>query len=232
LPPGCFRPLHVKEANINVSQYHICVELFSIVTVRKKQAYHHGDLKGALMRTALLLIEEHGVKGLALSDAARLIGVSVAAPYRHFKDKEALLAELAAEGFALFRDALARAAESCPSNKSKRLVELGVAYVEFALDHPSHFKVMWEGVISKDKYPNVQQTAYEAYLILQQAVVDLLQGSSPERQHALTVAAWSVVHGYAALALGGEFEMVGAHKGNERLLRRSLHLLVDQFSKS
>ena len=74
-----------------------------------KRPYHHGDLRAALIRAALSLIEEHGVKGLALSDAARLAGVSVAAPYRHFKDKEALLAEIAAEGFVLFRDALARA---------------------------------------------------------------------------------------------------------------------------
>jgi AcrR family transcriptional regulator len=199
------------------------------VTARKKQAYHHGDLRGALIRTALVLIEEHGVKGLALSDAAKLVGVSVAAPYRHFKDKEALLAEIAAEGFVLFRDALARAAASCPANKSKRLVELGVAYVEFAVEHPSHFRVMWEGAVPKDKYPKVQQAAYEAYLILERAVIELIPRSSLERQQALIAAAWSVVHGYAALALGGEFEIVGAQKGDEKLLRRTLHLLVDQF---
>ncbi len=93
--------------------------------------YHHGDLRAALMSAALSLVEEHGVKGLALSDAARMAGVSVAAPYRHFKDKEALLAEIAAEGFVLFRDALARASHSNPEDKVKRLVEMGVAYVEF-----------------------------------------------------------------------------------------------------
>ena len=200
------------------------------MTARKKNTYHHGDLKGALVRTALLLIEEHGVKGLALSDAARLTGVSVAAPYRHFKDKEALLAEIAAEGFALFRDTLARAAASQPKDKAKRLVQLGLAYVEFALEHPSHFKVMWEGVIPKDNYPAVQQAAHESYLILQQAVLDLLPRSSPDRQQALIAAAWSIVHGYAALTLGGEFEIVGAHQGDEKLLRQSLHLLVDQFA--
>src|ERR1700742_4576455 len=96
-----------------------------------KRPYHHGDLRSALLRAALSLIEEHGVKGLALSDAARLTGVSVAAPYRHFKDKEALLAELAPEGFALFRDALAHALKTHPDDKRKRLVEMGVAYVEF-----------------------------------------------------------------------------------------------------
>ena len=139
------------------------------MTATKKRPYHHGDLRSALMRAALLLVEEHGVKGLALSDAARLAGVSVAAPYRHFKDKEGLLAEIAAEGFGMFRDALARATQSYPKDKVKRLVEMGVAYVDFALEHRSHFKVMWEGGISKEKYPEVGKTAYEAYLLLEGA---------------------------------------------------------------
>ena len=124
-----------------------------------KRPYHHGDLRAALIRAALSLIEEHGVKGLALSDAARLAGVSVAAPYRHFKDKEALLAEIAAEGFVLFRDALARASRGNPEDKVKRLVEMGVAYVDFALQHRSHFKVMWESGIPKGKYPELGKTA-------------------------------------------------------------------------
>jgi AcrR family transcriptional regulator len=197
--------------------------------VPKKQTYHHGDLRVALMRAALSLIEEHGVKGLALSDAARLTGVSVAAPYRHFKDKEALLAEIAAEGFALFRDALARALQTHPGDKAKRLVEMGVAYVEFALDRPSHFKVMWESAVPKDKYPELRKAANEAYSILEQAVRELLPGAPPERQRALVTAAWSIVHGYSALALGGELEAVCQQKLNKKLLRQSLHLLVDQL---
>src|ERR1700724_1160687 len=108
-----------------------------------KRAYHHGDLRAALIQAALTLIAEHGVKGLALSDAAHLAGVSVAAPYRHFKDKDGLLAEIAAEGFGLFRDALARATQSYPKDKVKRLGEMGLAYVDFAAEHRSHFKVMW-----------------------------------------------------------------------------------------
>jgi AcrR family transcriptional regulator len=196
----------------------------------RKQPYHHGDLRAALMRAALLLIEEHGVKGLALSDAARLAGVSVAAPYRHFKDKEALLAEIAAEGFTLFRDALARASESHPRDKVKRLVEMGVAYVEFALQHRSHFKVMWEGAIPKDKYPEVQQVGYEAYLLLEKAALELLPEAPTSRQQALIATAWSVVHGYASLTLEGELEVVTAEQSNKKLLRQSLHLLLDQFA--
>jgi AcrR family transcriptional regulator len=213
------------------------VELISVIASKiaskvasRKQPYHHGDLRATLMRAALLLIEEHGVKGLALSDAARLSGVSVAAPYRHFKDKEALLAEIAAEGFAMFRDALAQAAQSHPRDKVKRLVEMGVAYVEFALQHRSHFKVMWEGGIPDDKYPELRRVGYEAYLLLEKAALELLPEAPTSRQQALIATAWSVVHGYASLTLEGGLEMVTKEQSNKRLLRQSLHLFLDQFT--
>jgi AcrR family transcriptional regulator len=176
------------------------------------------------------LVEQHGVKGLALSDAARLAGVSVAAPYRHFTDKEALLAEIAAEGFRLFRDALATASQSHSKDKVKRLVEMGVAYVEFALQHRSHFKVMWEGGISKEKYPEVGQAAYEAYLLLEKAAKELLPAAQPVRQQALVATAWSLVHGYASLTLEQELDVVRAEQSDKKLLRQSLHLLLDQFA--
>jgi AcrR family transcriptional regulator len=189
-----------------------------------KRPYHHGDLRAALLRAALTLIDEHGVKGLALSDAARLAGVSVAAPYRHFKDKEAMLAEIAAEGFTKFRDALARSIQDNQKNKAKRLVEMGVAYVEFALHHRSHFKVMWESGISKAQYPAIGEAATEAYQLLEKSVTDLLPRAPAGRQKALVATAWSLVHGYATLALENELP------DNQKLLRQSLHLLVDQFA--
>jgi AcrR family transcriptional regulator len=199
-------------------------------SLSQKRPYHHGDLRAALLQAALLLIEEHGVKGLALSDAARLAGVSVAAPYRHFKDKEALLAEIAAEGFVMFRDALARGYKSDSKDKVKRLVEMGIAYVEFALEHRSHFKVMWESGISKAKYPQVRPAAREAYQLLEQAAMDLLPDAHPSRQQALVATAWSVVHGYATLTLEHELEVAAPGKSDKSLLRHSLHLLLDQFA--
>ena len=198
--------------------------------MKAKRPYHHGHLRAALITTALSLIDEHGVKGLALSDAAHLAGVSVAAPYRHFKDKEALLAEIAAEGFVMFRDALARAARSHPDDKVKRLVEMGVAYVDFALQHRSHFKVMWEGGVAKANYPEMRQTAHQAYLLLEEAAKDLHPRAHPARQQALVRAAWSVVHGYAMLTLEGELPSHGSEQSARTLLRQSLHLLLDQFA--
>jgi AcrR family transcriptional regulator len=198
--------------------------------VPAKRRYHHGDLRTALIRAALDLIARNGVKGLALTDAAHLAGVSVAAPYRHFKDKEALLAEIASEGFTLFRDALAKAAQSHPRHSVKRLVAMGMAYVEFAQQHSAHFKVMWEGGFPKDNYPAVGQTAYEAYLLLEKAAIDLLPQAHPSRQKALVCAAWSIVHGYASLNLEGELDVITAEPNQKTLLRNSLHLLLDPFA--
>jgi AcrR family transcriptional regulator len=200
-------------------------------TLKAKRPYHHGDLRAALINAALSLIDEHSVKGLALSDAAHLAGVSVAAPYRHFKDKEALLAEIAAEGFTIFRDALARAARSHPDDKVKRLVEMGVAYVDFALHHRAHFKVMWEGGIPKPNYPEMRQTAHQAYLLLENAARELHPRAHPSGQQALVRAAWSLVHGYAMLTLEGELQVAGADQTDKKQLRQSLHLLLDQFGK-
>jgi AcrR family transcriptional regulator len=200
---------------------------------RLKRPYHHGDLRAALIDAALRLIAERGVQGLALSDAAHLAGVSVAAPYRHFKDKEALLAEIAREGFVMFRDALALAAQSHPRDKKKRLEEMGVAYVEFALAHRPRFKVMWEGGVSKDKFPELGQTAYDAFLLLERAandLIDLSAGPRPAQQQAFVCAAWSLVHGYATLALEHELDVVTPEQSDQKLLRQTLHLLLDQFA--
>jgi AcrR family transcriptional regulator len=201
-----------------------------VVTASRKRPYHHGALRTALIEAALSLVAEHGVKGLALSDAARQAGVSVAAPYRHFKDKEALLAEIAAEGFVLFRDALAQAAKSNSKNKVQRLVEMGVAYVDFAFEHSSHFKVMWESGIPKEKYAEVSKVAHEAYLLLEKAASDLLPGAPAGRQQALVATAWSMVHGYAILALESELDVVASGGNDNKRLRQALHLLLDQFA--
>jgi AcrR family transcriptional regulator len=195
-----------------------------------RRTYHHGDLRAALIRAALALIADHGVKGFALSDAARLAGVSVAAPYRHFKDKEALLAEIAAEGFTMFRDALALASQNSQGDKLEALEEMGVAYVAFALQHSSHFKVMWEGGISKEKYAVVRQPADQAFVLLQQGVLDLLPKAKPDRQQALVSAAWSLVHGYATLTLEHEMDVVAGGQSDTKLLRQSIRLLLDQFA--
>ena len=89
---------------------------------------------------------------------------------------------------------------------------------------------IWEGGISKDKYPEVGKPAHEAYLLLEGAARDLLPAANPARQQALVASAWSLVHGFATLTLERELEVVAADQGGKKLLRQSLHLLLDQFA--
>src|SRR5262245_24493316 len=111
--------------------------------------YHHGDLPPALLRAAGKILEKEGVGALSLRELARRAGVSHNAPYRHFPDRDSLLAALAAEGFVELRQELERQGGT----------DAGVAYVRFALAHPQRFRLMFGGQVSYDRYPDLRQAA-------------------------------------------------------------------------
>lgn len=170
------------------------------------------------MTAALSLIEQHGVKSFSLKDAAVQVGVSSAAPYRHFADKDALLAALRREAFGLFHDSL-NAAYQTSGAPAERLEELGVAYVMFALLHPARFRIMF-GLAGPP-----EREAPSAYLLLVEAVAALTPRAGPKRRHDLVVACWSIVHGFATLQMEGAF--AGPQQEEmEPQLRRTLRLLI------
>lgn len=153
--------------------------------------YHHGDLRAALLRAAGKILEKKGISGLSLREAARRAGVSHNAPYRHFPDRESLLAALAAEGFAILSQDLEAAGR-----------EMGAAYVRFALEHPQRFRLMFGGLLPIAKYAELQESAGRAY----QALVDVLKNNKDIRDPELAAAAaWSLVHGLSHLLLDGHF---------------------------
>ena len=147
--------------------------------------YHHGDLRGALLRAAAKTLEKQGVDRLSLRQLARKAGVSHGAPYRHFPDRAALLAALAQDGFDRLRERLA----------SSRGRAIGEAYVAFALEHPQRFRLM-SGERSR-----------ETYAVLLEAFRARQEVPDPERAAA---AAWALVHGLASLLLDGQFPQAGA----------------------
>src|SRR5258706_6042474 len=110
-------------------------------SARKKSAYHHGDLRAALLRSAADLLEDQGPGGVLLREVARREGVSHNAPYRHFPDRDALLVALATEGFAILAERL----------KASAGKEDAVAYVRFALEHPHRFRLMFGGQIGHER---------------------------------------------------------------------------------
>jgi AcrR family transcriptional regulator len=167
--------------------------------------YHHGNLKQALLQAALELIAETGPRGFTLREAARRAGVSHNAPYRHFRDKEHLLAAVSTDGFDRLTRALAAAGPK--AGPLDRLRLSGVAYVDFALRWPQHFAAMFDAAWNKQAYPECAVAAERCF----QTLVGFVRACQAARQlpagDAAPVAyqAWSLVHGIAKLANAGQF---------------------------
>jgi len=170
------------------------------------KGYHHGDLPRALLDAALHIVETQGTAALTLRAAARLAGVSQAAPYRHFANKEAILAAVAEDGFRSLMAAMRRAAGG-GDGPLERLRGVGLGYVTFATEHPSHFRVMFgREMADRSAFPALRQIATETFNVVVDAISDcqrsgLVRSEEPPADLALT--AWSSVHGLSALLVNG-----------------------------
>jgi AcrR family transcriptional regulator len=159
-------------------------------------------LREALLQAAIQLIAEVGPAGFTLREVARRAGVSHNAPYRHFADREELLAAVAVEGFRELDEAMLNAVKHQRSSVA-RLKRAGLAYVEFALRRPEHFTVMFDAAVSEQKTPDSAQVAEQAFGTL----LGLVKRCQDERRlpcgdvHQFALLAWSMVHGVAKLAI-------------------------------
>lgn len=172
-----------------------------------KRGYHHGNLREALIQAALDLIARKGPAGFTFADAARSAGVSSAAPYRHFRDRDALMADIAKRGFELFRDKLDKAWNGGRPNPYVAFEEVGRAYLAFARDEAAHYSAMFEAGISMDAAPGLQLAADEAFGVLRKAV-EALTAHMPQdaRPPALMMSLhiWAIAHGIASLFARGD----------------------------
>jgi AcrR family transcriptional regulator len=164
-----------------------------------KTPYHHGDLQSGLVRAAMELLEE-GETDLSMRAVARRAGVSPAAPYRHYEDREALVSAVAAVGYGELAEALT-AAHPSPSTP-EQLVRVAIAYVQFALARPALFRVMFGEPCNRDNNERVAATgAVSLYL---QGIVER---SFPDADaEPLGTAIWALVHGLASLHLDGKLD--------------------------
>src|SRR5213594_2900399 len=173
---------------------------------RRPKRYHHGDLPRALLDAALHIVETQGTGALTLRAAARSAGVSQAAPYRHFTNKEAILAAVTEEGFRSLM-ATIRHDMSAGEGPLGRLRGVGTGYVTFATKHPSHFRVMFgREMADRSASPALRQIATETFNVVVDAISDcqragLVRAEEPPADLALT--AWSSVHGLSALLANG-----------------------------
>jgi AcrR family transcriptional regulator len=163
--------------------------------------YHHGDLRRALLASALDILEEGSEPSLRA--VARRAGVSHMAPYHHFPDRRALVAAVAEEGLLALRDALLAAVETAPGNPGRQLLETGVAYVRFAVGSPARYRLMFSAeLVERADLPEVQAAADAAYGVLLEAVRREIGEAAPESVVALrALGAWSTVHGLSMLIL-------------------------------
>jgi AcrR family transcriptional regulator len=169
---------------------------------RGSRGYHHGNLKEALVRAALELIAKKGPAGFTFAEAARWAGVSPAAPYRHFRDRDELLANIAVRGFEQFADVLARAWNDGKPELFGAFERLGRAYLEFARTEPAYYSAMFEAGIPLDTNPELRDTGDRAFAVLRSAT-ERLVGTMPakDRPPVLMMALhiWAMSHGIAAL---------------------------------
>ena len=170
----------------------------------KRKRYHHGNLREALLQAAIQLIGEVGPAGFTLREVARRAAVSHNAPYRHFQDKEELLAAVATQGFHGLTEAMLNAVRQ-QSDSVERLKLAGLAYVEFALRRPEHFTVMFDAPVSRSKDSDFAQSGEQAFATLLNLVTTCQQEGRLPSGDPLSFAllAWSMVHGVAKLATAG-----------------------------
>jgi AcrR family transcriptional regulator len=170
---------------------------------RNERGYHHGNLKEALVQAALDLIGQKGAAGFTFADAARMAGVSPAAPYRHFRDRDELLSSIAQRGFEQFEQALTQAWDDGRPDTVTAFERVGKAYLAFAREAPAYYSAMFESGVPLDANPALMAASERAFAIIRAAAERLAALAPPgvPRPQALMMALhiWSMSHGVASL---------------------------------
>lgn len=193
------------------------------------RGYHHGNLKEALLRAALELIAEKGPAGFTFAEAARWAGVSPAAPYRHFRDRDELLASVALRGFQRFEVALARAWDDGRPDAFAALDRLGKAYLEFARVEPAYYSAMFEAGIPLAISPELREAGDRAFAVLRGAAEKLCaQMPAQRRPPTLMVALhiWAMSHGIASLFGRGDAARRRLPMSAEELLEAGVRIYL------
>jgi len=169
---------------------------------RNARGYHHGNLREDLVRAALELIAKHGPAGFTFADAARWAGVSSAAPYRHYRDRDELMADVARRGFEKFEHVLAAAWDDGRPDPTRAFEAIGKAYLHFAREEPAYYSAMFEAGLPAEADTELRDAGERAFAVLRRAAEALCEtlpkmGRPPALMVALHL--WSLAHGIASL---------------------------------
>lgn len=189
-----------------------------------KKAYHHGDLRAALIEATRQLVEEKGPDSFSVSEACRLAGVSTAAPYKHFKDKTEMLVAAVLEGMERHRNKMLAALEGIPEGTPERVTAIGMEYVAFALTEPGIFRLKFGGFTDRIADPRLEEGGQQSFGILLTEVAKCLgePGITDEvRRRGFLL--WSFVHGLSFIL----HDKGLAEKGSEF----DLHDLLEDVSE-
>jgi AcrR family transcriptional regulator len=194
----------------------------------EKRGYHHGHLKEALLEAARLLVAERGPSGFTLAEAAKLVGVTAAAPYRHFTDRGALIEELARRGFEQFAEKLNIAWDQGRPNPNQALRRMGLAYLEFAREEPGLYSSMF-GNVQTLNAPEPGAAADKALDSIRHACATVLEhnGGSRDGAKALAFEIWALSHGLAMLMLSGHLDPVRTGSDPVSILETAATSLVE-----
>lgn len=192
--------------------------------------YHHGDLKNALIQAGVEVLAVEGVHGLSLRKVAKQAGVSHAAPYAHFADKQALIAAISTEGYKRLYLQMEEVLQAHAADPHRQLIESAWTYVQFATTDVETFKIMFSGVLEHEKdYPEFVEISQKTFQLVVQTVracqaVGVLRPLAPELA---AVMVWGQVHGIISLALMGQISHTVLEQYN---LRAMLVMTLDQLT--
>jgi AcrR family transcriptional regulator len=166
------------------------------------RGYHHGNLKETLIRAALELIAQKGPAGFTFAEAARWAGVSPAAPYRHYRDRDELISDVAKQGFVRFEQALLRAWDEGKPKPSEAFDRMGKAYLHFARTEPAYYSAMFEAGIPLDANPELREAGDRAFNVLREAT-EVMVATMPAKNRPpvmmMALHVWALSHGIASL---------------------------------
>jgi AcrR family transcriptional regulator len=202
---------------------------------QKPKPYHHGDLRHALIQAGLELLSEGGAASLELRKVARKAGVSHAAPYRHFADKQALVAAINEEGFRLLAERIRTTLREAPGDSFEQLQAVARAYVQFAREHPWLMREMFSGLtIEREAFPDLSAASKDVFMTYWEVVkrgqeegkiIDVDPG-------ALSGVLWSLLHGVAMLTIENQIRPYTEGPGGvERVTRFSVQMLYEGLSR-
>ena len=190
--------------------------------------YHHGNLRNALIVAAAELIEERGSSDFSMIDASRRAGVSNAAPYRHFKDKDALLAAVCQVAFMALSETTDTASETFEKGTPEQILAVGKAYLQFVTGHPAFYELMWGGHGIRAMEADSAELKSSGFYTLVGSLQVLCDKAGIKGEDAVTVATklWALVHGLSSLALNDHLEKLVPGTDAYALLESSTHTFL------